>query len=160
MKTLREMIDLIESAQTVAEAKLTPEQSAELKGYIDAYRDATDPEGYYDIDSDDNPDPDEILGTIAGKFGQHIADTVANGPSMHFPRDNHSMDSDWYDIHNKAPRVSKSGKVNRQDVDVLKRNLKTRAGDFAKPNLPEEQELEETELDPVRRIEELFRDNR
>jgi hypothetical protein len=121
----------------VAEGKLTPEQSAELKGYIDTYRDATDPEGYYDIDGN-NPDPGEILGTIAGKFGQSIADKIANGPSMHFSRDNHSMDSDWYDIHDKTSRATKSGKINRQDVNVLKRNLKTRAGNFTKPNLPEQ----------------------
>lgn len=158
MKTLREMIDLIESAQTTNGGKLTPEQSKELKGYIDAYRDATDPEGYYDQDPDgDNPDPGEILGTIAGKFGQEIADTIANGPSMHYPRPNHAwQQSDPMDpMFDKTPRVTKAGKVNQQDVNVLKKNIKRRVGDHTRPNLPEEATPE-----AVQKINKLFQDKK
>jgi hypothetical protein len=41
-------------------------------------------------------------------------------------------------MFDKSPRVTKSGKVNRQDVNVLKKNIQRRVGDHTRPNLPEQ----------------------
>jgi hypothetical protein len=41
-------------------------------------------------------------------------------------------------MFDKSPRVTKSGKVNRQDVNVLKKNIQRRVGNHTRPNLPEQ----------------------
>ena len=129
--------DNIQGKQGVAEG-LDPNKRARLNDLIDQYRGATDPEAYYNLDDDDYPTAYEIIAQIEQEFGDRIANKVqAGAEKMHFGRETHSMDSDWYDIHNKTPRVTKTGKVNTQDVNALKRNLKTRSGEFTKPNLPE-----------------------
>ena len=103
-----------------------------LDDLISQYRDATDPTGY----DDDAPDPDEVIAQIRQEFGDKIANDLEQGPSSHFPRDNHSMGYDSLK-HSGSPRVTKSGKVNRQDVSALKGRLQQRAGSHTQPTLPE-----------------------
>jgi hypothetical protein len=101
---------------------LDPAQKQKLKSLIYAYRDATDPEGYSD------EDPDEIIDRIRQEFGDKIADTISQGPSMHFPRPGHV--SGVYDplADKSSPRVTKLGKINRQDAETMKRNIKQQQG--------------------------------
>jgi hypothetical protein len=131
--------------QSVAEG-LSSDRRAHLDSLIDAYRNATDPEAYYSSD-DDYDDPDNIIAQIRSEFGDKIANTIERGPSMHFPRPNHAwQQSDPMDpIFDKSPRVTKSGKVNRQDVNVLKKNIQRRVGDHTRPNLPEQGVAEDTD---------------
>ena len=110
-----------------------PTRKQRLDDLIDQYKYATDPIGY----DDDAPDPDEVIAQIRQEFGDKIADTIEQGPSSHFPRDNHSRGYDPLD-RNNSPRITKSGMVNRQDVSALKGNLKQRIGSHSRPNLPEQ----------------------
>ena len=125
-------------SESVAEG-LDSEKKQRLKDLIDQYRDATDPEAYYGL-NDEYPDAEEVIAQIRQEFGDKIADTIERGPSMHFPRPNHAwQQSDPMDpMFDKSPRVTKSGKVNRQDVNVLKKNIQRRVGDHTRPNLPEQ----------------------
>ena len=102
---------------------LDPAQKQKLKSLIYAYRDATDPFGSeYDLD------PSVVIDRIRQEFGDKIADTISQGPSMHFPRPGHV--SGVYDpLANKSsPRVTKLGKINRQDAETMKRNIKQQQG--------------------------------
>jgi hypothetical protein len=102
---------------------LAPAQKQKLKSLIYAYRDATDPFGSeYDLD------PSVVIDQIRQEFGAKIADTISQGPSMHFPRPGHV--SGVYDpLANKSsPRVTKLGKINRQDAETMKRSIKQQHG--------------------------------
>jgi len=102
---------------------LDPAQKQKLKSLIYAYRDATDPFGSeYDLD------PSVVIDRIRQEFGDKIADTISQGPSMHYPRPGHV--SGVYDpLANKfPPRVTKSGKINRQDAEAMKRSIKQQYG--------------------------------
>jgi hypothetical protein len=110
-----------------------PIKRQHLDDLISQYRDATDPMGY----DDDARDPDEVIAQIRQEFGDKIANDLEQGPSSHFPRDNHSMGYDSLK-HSGSPRVTKSGKVNRQDVTSLKSRLQQRMGSHNRPNLPEQ----------------------
>ena len=102
---------------------LDPAQKQKLKSLIYAYRDATDPFGSeYDLD------PSVVIDRIRQEFGDKIADTISQGPSMHYPRPGHV--SGVYDpLANKSsPRVTKLGKINRQDAETMKRNIKQQQG--------------------------------
>ena len=102
---------------------LDPAQKQKLKSLIYAYRDATDPFGSeYDLD------PSVVIDRIRQEFGDKIADTISQGPSMHYPRPGHV--SGVYDpLANKSsPRVTKLGKINRQDAETMKRNIKQQHG--------------------------------
>jgi hypothetical protein len=117
---------------------LNSDKQQRLDDLIDQYRDATDPEAYYGL-NDEYPNADEVITQIRQEFGDKIADTLEQGPSMHYPRDNHTSGYDPLD-RDSPTRVSKSGKVNRQDVSTLKSRLQQRAGDHNRPNLPESEE--------------------
>jgi hypothetical protein len=112
------------SPQAVAEG-LDDEQRQRLDTLIDQYSDSVDPEAYYGLD-DEYPDSDEVIAQIRQEFGDKIADTVEAGASkMHFPRDNHSFGND--PLKGKmSPRVNKSGTINKQDNDYMKREIKRR----------------------------------
>ena len=102
---------------------LDPAQKQKLKSLIYAYRDATDPFGSeYDLE------PSVVIDRIRQEFGDKIADTISQGPSMHYPRPGHV--SGVYDpLANKSsPRVTKLGKINRQDAETMKRNIKQQHG--------------------------------
>jgi len=123
--------------EDVAEG-LDPEKKARLNALIDAYSDATDPEYMGDDDYED------IMAQIRAEFGDRTADSIANGPSMHFPRPGHSMGHDDLEFKqmrkNMSPnRLTKLGKLHKQDSDAMKRDIKSKfevtedefAGDYA-----------------------------
>ena len=110
-----------------------PTRKQRLDDLIDQYRNATDPIGY----DDDASDPDEVIAQIRQEFGDKIANDLEQGPSSHFPRDNHRSGYDPLS-HSSSPRVTKSGMANRQDISTLKGNLKQRMGSHNRPNLPEQ----------------------
>ena len=107
------------------EEALDPEKKERLNSLIDAYTDATDPEYMGDDDHED------IIAQIRAEFGDRTADSIANGPSMHFPRPGHSMGHDDLEFKqmrkNMSPnRMTKLGKLHKQDSDAMKRDIKTK----------------------------------
>jgi len=110
--------------QDMAEA-LDPEKKQRLKDLIDQYRDATDPEEYPGDDEDEYLSAEEVIAQIRQEFGDKTADSVEQGPSMHYPRPFHKMGYDpmqW----KVRPRITKSGVLNKQDVGSMKRDIKQR----------------------------------
>jgi len=105
---------------------LDPVKRGRLNDLIELYRDATDPGDYYNYDEIE--DPDEIIGVIQKEFGNKIADQVATGSyKMHFPR--HGIQrSDPLGVNRPVDRITKAGKMYRQDMDYRKRNIKSRMG--------------------------------
>jgi hypothetical protein len=107
------------------EEALDPEKKERLNSLIDAYTDATDPEYMGDDDHED------IIAQIRAEFGDRTADSIANGPSMHFPRPGHSMGHDDLEFKqmrkNMSPnRITKTGKLHKQDSDAMKRDIKNK----------------------------------
>jgi len=107
---------------------LDPNKRARLDDLIYQYRDATDPESYYDLD-DERGDPDLIITQIRQEFGNNIANKIeAGAEKMHFGRQHHSIGIyDPYDWK-RSPRVTQSGKINKQDSDTMKRGIKSKLG--------------------------------
>jgi hypothetical protein len=106
------------------EEALDPEKKQRLDDLISRYEDATDPEDMGDERHED------IIAQIRIEFGDKTADSVENGPSMHFPRPGHSMDHDDLEFRqmrkNTSPnRITKLGKLHKQDSDTLKRDIKS-----------------------------------
>jgi|694.fasta_scaffold58881_2 hypothetical protein len=123
MAKIRAKYDKLDEV-SVAEG-LDSEKKARLKDLIDAYSDATDPEYMGDEDSDD------IIAQIRAEFGDSTADSIVNGPSMHFPRPGHSMGHDDLEFRqmrkNMSPnRITKLGKLHKQDSDAMKRDIKSK----------------------------------
>ena len=121
------------------EEALDPEKKQRLDDLISRYEDATDPEDMGDERHED------IIAQIRIEFGDKTADSVENGPSMHFPRPGHSMDHDDLEFRqmrkNTSPnRITKLGKLHKQDSDTLKRDIKS--------NL----DVEEGILDTVKKV--------
>jgi hypothetical protein len=137
------------SPQAVAEG-LDDTQRARLDDLIDQYSDSVDPDAYYGLD-DEYPDSDEVIAQIRQEFGDKIADTVEAGASkMHFPRHDNTFDHDPLQ-RKMSPRVTKSGKINRQDNDYMKREIKRRMNYTSggpKGVLPEGQE----DLNTIKRL--------
>ena len=135
--------------QAVAEG-LDDSQRARLDDLIDQYSDSVDPDAYYGLD-DEYPDSDEVIAQIRQEFGDKIADTVEAGASkMHFPRHDNTFDHDPLQ-RKMSPRVTKSGKINRQDNDYMKREIKRRMNYTSggpKGVLPEGQE----DLNTIKRL--------
>ena len=135
--------------QAVAEG-LDDTQRARLDDLIDQYSDSVDPDAYYGLD-DEYPDSDEVIAQIRQEFGDKIADTVEAGASkMHFPRHDNTFDHDPLQ-RKMSPRVTKSGKINRQDNDYMKREIKRRMNYTSggpKGVLPEGQE----DLNTIKRL--------
>jgi hypothetical protein len=118
--------EVYESKQGVAEG-LDSDKRSRLDDLIDQYRDATDPEAYYDLD-DEYGDPDLIIAQIKQEFGDNVANKIEAGAyKMHFGRQHHSIGNDPYDWK-KSPRVTRSGKINKQDSDTMKRGIKSKLG--------------------------------
>jgi hypothetical protein len=123
MKRIRELSGL--GNQNVVE-KFDARQRTRLNDLIDLYRDSTDPDPYNDYADD----PDDVILRIRREFGDKIADQVEAGArKMHFPRDNHVMGRrdplSW-----KQPvdtdRITKKGKMYKQDSDYRKNMIKSR----------------------------------
>jgi hypothetical protein len=117
----RDPKDWVDESKSLSEG-LSNEQRSRLDDLISQYRDATDPMGY----DDDAPDPDEVINQIRQEFGDKIADTLEQGPSSHFTRNNHSIGHDPLDSYGATNRITKLGKVNKQDVSALKNRIKQR----------------------------------
>jgi hypothetical protein len=111
---------------------LDSEQKQRLNDLIDAYRDATDPDAYEYVD------PDDIVDQIRHQFGDKIADTISRGPSMHYPRPGHGSGRPDPLADRRSARVTKSGKINKQDAEFMKRNIKQQLGRMNEPKLNEE----------------------
>lgn len=120
---IAERVLMKESEQGVAEG-LDSEKKQRLKDLIDQYRDATDPEAYYGL-NDEYPDAEEVIAQIRQEFGNRTADSVEQGPSMHYPRPGHSRGYDPMQ-YKSSPRITKSGVLNKQDVGSIKRDIKQR----------------------------------
>jgi hypothetical protein len=116
--------DLYNNKKPVVAEGLDPEKKQRLKDLIDQYRDATDPETYYGL-NDEYPDAEEVIAQIRQEFGDRTADSVEQGPSMHYPRPGHSMGYDPMQ-YKSSPRITKSGVLNKQDVGSMKRDIKQR----------------------------------
>lgn len=126
---------------------IEPDKKQRLDALIVQYRNATDPESQdYNTDfgmdnllnTDD--DPEEIIAQIRAEFGDRTADSVEHGPSMHYPRDNHTHGHDTL-AGKKSPRVTQAGKVNKQDAGYMKRSIQGNLGNNKLAGvLPEEVE--------------------
>lgn len=122
----RQGIDAANKRLGVAEG-MAPNKRARLDDLIDQYRAATDPEAYYGLDGEYG-DPDEIIAQIRQEFGDNVATKVdAGADKMHFGREHRSFSHDPYDWK-KSPRVTRSGKINKQDSDAMKRSIKSNLG--------------------------------
>ena len=120
---------------------LDPEKKERLDSLIDLYTDATDPEALLDLEVE----PEDIINVIRKEFGDKTADSVANGPSMHFPRPGHSMGHDDLEFKQMRKtlspnRITKVGKLHKQDNDAMKRDIKDKLG------------VEEGMMDTVKKI--------
>jgi hypothetical protein len=104
--------------QDMAEG-LDPEKKQRLEDLIDQYRNATDPEASYELNAE------EVIAQIRQEFGDRTADSVEQGPSMHYPRPGHSRGYDPMQ-YKSSPRITKSGVLNKQDVGSMKRDIKQR----------------------------------
>lgn len=118
--------DYVESnkEQDMAEG-LDPIKKIRLNDLIELYRDSTEPNAYYDREIDD---PDEVIAMIRSEFGNKIADQVAAGAKkMHYPR--HGIQrSDPLGGNRPVDRMTKAGKMYKQDMDFRKRMSKYRMG--------------------------------
>lgn len=102
---------------------LDPARKQRLQDLIDMFMSATDPNDYTDEPAQFTAD--EVIAQIRAEFGDRIADTVESGATkMHFGREHHVLGR--YDpLMRRTPlRVTKSGKVNRQDVAARKAEIK------------------------------------
>jgi len=103
--------------------------------YVDAMYDATDPSGYGD------EDPDDIVAAARAQYGDKFADELEGIAASHWPKQNRSYGHDnMRDRETQASRmrVTKSGMMNKQDSNVLKRLTKDQpVTNFKTPALPE-----------------------
>lgn len=111
-----------DSQRGVAEG-LDDVRKRRLYDLIELYRDATDPSDYYDRDIEDS---EEIIDMIRKEFGSKIADQVATGSyKMHFPR--HGIQrSDPLGWKKPVDRITKAGKMYKQDSDYMKNTIRSR----------------------------------
>jgi len=117
--------------------RLDPSKRERLDQLIDQFHAATEPGGAWDFDEMDD---EEVIAQIRQEFGDKIADQVASGShKMHFGRQGMQR-PDLLSRKNPA-RITKGGKMFRQDMDTRKRDIKQRFG------------LEEDDLDEVSRGE-------
>ena len=119
------------------EEGLDPIQRARLDQLIDQFHAATEPGGAWDFDEMDD---EEVIAQIRQEFGDKIADQVESGRhKMHY---GHHRTQRPDQLGRKVPaRITKGGKMFRQDIDTRKRDIKQRFG------------LEEDDLDEVSRGE-------
>ena len=109
------------------EAKIKDKDRERLDDLISLYVGATDPEADYYYDGD-VPDSEEILKKIAAEFGGKIAKDIGNGTNVfHYGRDNNQGALLTYGDatkHRGSRRITKGGKLNKQDATALKKNIK------------------------------------
>ena len=122
--------------EDIDEAKLAPQQRDRLDDLILMVHMTVDPE-YYGKET-----PDKYLKAIEKEFGSKVAKQVKDGMhSVHWGRDNHSSGNDKLSWRKGKSRITKSGKMNKQDVEALKNRIKRDkqwGGITKKVKLPEE----------------------
>ncbi len=101
----------------------------EKKKYVDLMRKASDP-------SYGSGNTDRIAKRAEKEHGAKFAKQLQGVPDSHFPRRGHSLGSDALK-RASSPRITKAGKINKQDVEPKKAEIKMRLGRHKKPNLPE-----------------------
>jgi len=123
MAKIRAKYDKLDEVEL--EEGMDVEKRGRLNDLIDQYRTATDPDDYY---NDEGYDPDEVIAQIRSEFGDKIASQLeAGADKMHYPRPGHS---DWKPdpLSWKKPvdRITKAGKMYKQDSDYMKNTIKSR----------------------------------
>lgn len=110
--------------EPVEEAKLSPQQRKELDDLIDVVKWGTSPSTY---DDDAQDDAVEALKIIRSKFGDKVADQVADGiHDFHFGR--HGMAPGTYGTDRLASKkptaLKKDGKIDSRSAKSTKRDIK------------------------------------
>lgn len=128
--------ELLERATPVTES-LSPEQRERLDDLISQYRNATDPSAEYDDYNDYATDSDEdIINQIRVEFGDRVADQVSSGAlKMHYPRDNHTAGYDPLSWKEPVNRITKAGKLYKQDSDFRKNTIASRFRNAGKSSI-------------------------
>ena len=101
------------------EAKLSASQRDRLDDLILNVHMTTHPE------YDGGEEPTKYLNMIRKEFGDKVAKQVDDGmDKVHWGRDNHTYGSDKLSWRKGNARITKSGKMNAQDVKALKNRIK------------------------------------
>jgi hypothetical protein len=120
----------------MSEAKLSTQQRDRLDDLILNVHLTTHPE------YDGEEEPTKYLNMIRKEFGDKVAKQVNDGiDKEHWGRDNHTYGSDKLSWRKGGARITKSGKMNKQDVEALKNRIKRDkawGGITKKVKLPEE----------------------
>ena len=131
------------------EAKLSASQRDRLDDLILNVHMTTHPE--YDGDEG----PKKYLDMIRKEFGDKVAKQVDDGmDKVHWGRDNHTSGSDKLSWRKGNARITKSGKMNAQDVNALKNRIKRDkawGGITKKVKLPEDTQIDEKYDTPVKK---------
>lgn len=114
--------------EDLIEAKLSPDQRKRLDGLIGDVIDVTDP-FYLGLGiPGNNVDLEKTLETIESEFGKEVRDSVENGIDIwHYGRENRADGDDPLDniFHRRGKgRITKKGKLNKQDAESLKKSIK------------------------------------
>jgi len=117
------------TATKMAKEEAAPVNELEKKKYVDLMRKASDP-------SYGSGNTDRIAKRAEKEHGAKFAKQLQGVPDSHFPRRGHSLGSDALK-RASSPRITKAGKINKQDVEPKKAEIKMRLGRHKKPNLPE-----------------------
>ncbi len=113
------------------ETKLTPERQKRLDSLRAELISATDPDR--DVyDGYDGRDEGEIIDNIRKEFGDKIANQIKDGSyEMHYPRQDKNQDifstdklADKVKFGSTSHRITKDGKMNKQDVNKIKNYYK------------------------------------
>ena len=118
--------------ESLEEAKLSPEQREELDDLIDMVKYGTSPSTY---DPDAMDEAMKALKIIRSKFGDKVADQVADGiDTFHFPR--HGMHPGTYGTdrlaRKKPTQIKKDGKIDARSAKSTKRDIKSNLRDMGK----------------------------
>jgi hypothetical protein len=136
--------DLKNEEVELDEAKLSASQRDRLDDLILNVHMTTHPE------YDGGEEPTKYLNMIRKEFGDKVAKQVSDGiEKVHWGRDNESGGVDKLSWRKGNARITKSGKMNAQDVKALKNKIKQDkawGGITKKVKLPEEVELDESKL--------------
>ena len=145
MKTLREMMDIIESAQTVAEGEVVPFRRPQAQQSL--------PKDILHLANEwfwANDDTNTLQAVTDRSYGQGAENLVKY---IQAQLQSKGWTIDFDDEIENIVLTNRSG----QTVALSVNDAYDGTG-WATGTLDESEELDETELDPVRRIEELFRD--
>lgn len=126
IKSLNEAIAGVVSPQPeqLDEKKLSPEKQAKLNDLINRIYSASDPSGY----SEEREE--ELIAVVKKEFGNKIASDLEDGIyTMHFGR-GHSQASFLDDpmLDRKHNKITKKGKLNKTDANVLKAKIRKHLG--------------------------------